>query len=833
MNLESKPHHGQQKKSASFYFRPAIPICFALIGGICIGNWFPGADVWALGFAFCGLALILRRVSVGHPAGKVPLGLLFALGYFSLQPYVAPILPSNHVVNYSNGMAYEITGLVDDVTKFKNERQKLQLAVETLSFESSTQKVIGNLQVTVYGEAAGLAVGDHIRFNGRIKEIRNFYNPGGFNYEHYMAFKGVRASTYCRSEKIHWLAHGTEKGLLWGTGQKRSEIEKMIAETAPNRKDTQAILAALFIGQKDAISKELRKRFNRCGVGHLLAISGLHVGIVALVAFWLFSKSMAFIPALLWRGIGQRLAAVFALIPVAYYGLLAGFSPATQRAVLMAAVLLGAYVIGRRRDVYNTLAWAAVVILILHPPTLFSISFQLSFVAVIAIVIGVKRVHPILEQMPDSVSGRIVKSLFQIVLVSLFALLGTLPLTMYYFNQISLLGPIANLIIVPLLGFMAVPLGLMAIFVSLLSTSLAMVVFKMSALIVDASLTLIDLMASLPWASLHTFTPSYLEISLYFLFWVILLLVKKELPPVRRIVIWGVLCLVLIDGLYWTYARFFDHRLKVTVLDVGQGSATLLELPQGKTMLVDGGGFSNNDTFDVGARIVAPYLWRKKILTVDWVVLTHPNSDHLNGLLYVLKNFKVHKVLSNHEVADTLSYYRFQELLFEKRIPHPAFKTFLKNWRFNEVTFNILYPPDDFRFRRIRDRWRHGNNNSLVMKISYGSQSLLLTGDLMTPAEDALVKTHSSKELRSTILIAPHHGSKSSNSPEFVNAVNPEIAVMAAGWKNHFGFPHEEVLRRYQKKGAHILRTDQCGAIRLALDGSRIQADTMLPCEVL
>lgn len=119
------------------------------------------------------------------------------------------------------------------------------------------------------------------------------------------------------------------------------------------------------------------------------------------------------------------------------------------------------------------------------------------------------------------------------------------------------------------------------------------------------------------------------------------------------------------------------------------------------------------------------------------------------------------------------------------------------------------------------------------MKISYGSQSLLFAGDLMRPAEEALIKTHSADKLHSTILIAPHHGSKSSNSPEFVNAVNPEIAVMAAGWKNAFGFPHQEVLRRYLKKGVHILRTDQCGAIRLALDGSRIHADTMLPCKVL
>lgn len=831
MDSEYKPLLNKLKKSSPFYFRPAIPICLALIGGICAGNWFPGGDVWALGTALCGVALILRRVSTGRSTGKIPLGLFFVLGYFSLQPYVAPILPGNHVVNYSNGMTYEITGWVDFVSQLRNDRQRLQLTVETLAVEGTLQKVIGNLRVTVYGKAPLLSVGDHIRFNGRIKEIRNFYNPGGFDFEKYMAFKKIRAGTYCRSDNIQWLKHGIRTGVFWGIGHNRSDIEVMIKNVAPLRTDTQAILSALLIGHKDVISKDLRERFNRCGVGHLLAISGLHVGIVALVSFWLFNKTMAFIPVLIWRGIGQQLAAVSALVPVFYYGLLAGFSPATQRAVLMVVILLGAYVIGRRGDIFNTIAWAAVVLLILHPPTLFSISFQLSFTAVLAIVIGMKYVYPIFKQMEDSVLTRITQGLIQIILVSVFALLGTLPLTMYYFNQISLIGPFANLILVPLLGFVAVPLGLLAIFVSLISTYLAIPIFQLSAWVVDVSLTIINLISSLPWASLHTFTPTYLEISLYFLFWIILLS-RKELK-IRRAVMWGLFFLVLIDSTFWIHTRFFDNRLRATILDVGQGSATLLELPRGKTMLVDGGGFSNNDNFDVGARILAPFLWQKKILTIDLVVLTHPNSDHLNGLLYILENFSVRKVLSSHDVSDNYGYRCFQELLFKKNVPHPDYRTLVKNWRLDQVTFNIFNPPCDFIFRRIRERWRNNNNNSLVMKVSYGSQSILFTGDLMIPAENELLKMHSSEQLRSTILITPHHGSKSSSSQAFIDAVDPEFAVMASGWQNPFGFPHKEVLKRYLKRGARILRTDQCGAIRLALDGSRIHTDTMLPCELL
>lgn len=828
IDLEPKTSVKLPKNKSAYYYRPAIPICLALISGICAGDWFPGGDIWALGVALCGVALILRRVGTGKSAGKIPLGLVLALGYFSIQPYVAPILPSNHVVNFANGTSYEITGRVITTPEIKNSRQKAVLAVESLSAYGAVQRVHGNLHLTAFGDAEKIYNGDYIRINGKIKTLRNFKNPGGFDYERHMAFKGVRASTYCRCEDIHRLARGIHDWGIWGLGLSRPEVASLIDKATAGRPQTQAVLSALLIGKVDTISQELRDRFNRCGVSHILAISGLHVGIVSMAAFWLFSNVLVFVPALLWHGIGRRLAAVLALIPILYYGWLAGFSPSTQRAVLMVAVLWGAYLVGRRGDIFNTLAWAAVVILILHPPTLFSVSFQLSFMSVLSIIAGMRRFGKKTEKQPGPLFLQIFLRLYQIALVSIFALLGTLPLTMYYFNQVSLMGPLANLAVIPLLGFMAVPLGLSAIFIAPLSSYLAGVLLHVSASVVDLSIKLVDLLSAVPWISLRTFTPSLLEIFLYFLILVVFFWGKHLY--FKRVIIWGIFFAVVVDSLFWAHERFFDPHLRATFLDVGQGNAAVLELPRGKTIIVDGGGFSDNENFDVGARIVAPYLRRRKIHTVDLMVLTHPNSDHLNGLLYVLENFKVQSVLSNDEIADTTGYQQFQKLLVQKKVHHPDFKTVPKRQQYNGVVLDILNPPIDYANRKVVEPWRNLNNNSLVLKLSYGNQSLLFAGDLMIPAETALLTAHPPSLLQSTVLVAPHHGSKSSSSRALVEAVKPQIVVVSAGWKNPFGFPHAEVLETYHDNGARILRTDQCGAIRLVLDGRNKIVDITQSC---
>jgi len=340
---------------------------------------------------------------------------------------------------------------------------------------------------------------------------------------------------------------------------------------------------------------------------------------------------------------------------------------------------------------FAILALAALVILVADPPSLFSISFQLSFSAVFAIIYGFSRVQnrTALPKIQTRNNWRLrFKSwLIGFFLVSLFAICGSLPLVAFYFNQISLVGLAANFIVVPLVGFLTIPLGLVALFVSPLSTTAALWCIQTGSGILTIALEVVRFFADLPFAAIKTFTPSLLEIGCFYLLcWALLNLGRQprfaavnsrdgtgaasnSVTSNFEISLWGlksglrkfldifrelqfnrfsqshlaiaVLVLVFVtlaaDTGYWLYQRFGSADLRVTVIDVGHGSAALLELPGGYTMLIDGGGFADNSAFDAGAAIVAPLLRRKKIRTVDTLILSHPNSDHLNGLIYIVE----------------------------------------------------------------------------------------------------------------------------------------------------------------------------------------------------
>ncbi len=241
-------------------------------------------------------------------------------------------------------------------------------------------------------------------------------------------------------------------------------------------------------------------------------------------------------------------------------------------------------------------------------------------------------------------------------------------------------------------------------------------------------------------------------------------------------------------------------------------------------MLIDGGGFADNSAFDVGQAIVAPLLRRKKIRTVDTLILSHPNSDHLNGLIYIARHFHVKRVWTNSEAQKTLGYKNFMEVIAEKRIVLPAFSDMPRNYWINGVKLDFLYPPRDFLKRKEKEKWRNPNNNSLVVKVSLGPTSFLFPGDIMAAAEKELVGIAGSK-LNSTVLIAPHHGSRSSSSTTFLGEVNPEVVIFSSGRQSRFKFPNPIVLKKYQNHGCSIFRTDINGAVSLSTDGKHLEIE--------
>ena len=866
--------------ASQFYSRPIAALLFALMGGIVLGSHLPGHLAGAVIVLFLSAGLAGFNIWRRKPTRWAPIILIAGLGYASIQPWVSPNLTDHHVHSFSDETRWQISGVVGSHPRDFKYLKKFVLFVDTLEYKKTSYRVHGKIRVTVRGREPEIARGDRVVFRSRLRQVRNFNNPGGFNYQRYMAFKGIWRTAYTRGDRLRVVQKNTTADISHRLNEVRRAMATLIERTGKG--PSTAVLKALIIGDRAAIPLKLRDKFNRAGVGHILAISGLHIGIVATVAFFLFQRLLRLLRPLLWRAWTRKGAAIFSLFPVCIYGLISGMSPSTQRAVIMVCAFLLTFVVERERDALNILALAAFIILIVYPPSLFSISFQLSFMAVLSILYGMSRIQ---QAQPGGKRRAAIGFVLQVrrklvafFLVSVLAICGTLPLVMVYFNQISFIGLLANFIIVPLVGFGVVPCGLLALFVYPISSQLAFVGVKICIFVLDIAMVVITYLADLPFAALKTFTPSLLEIVCYYaLGWALLNRLNRQPPSpdayphlsrqsdvdpplasywrgfsrfglsrffsglaapgkwlsaklagrLSAIVCLGTILVLLADAGYWVSQRYWSDDLRVTYLDVGQGNAALLELPGGHTALIDGGGFSDINAFDTGARVIAPFLLRKKIRTVDTLVLSHPNSDHLNGLIYIAEHFNVKTIWTNRETKTTSGYRHFRNVIDRKHLNLPEFKRLSRRQQINGVEFCFLYPPVDFIARKASDKWRNTNNNSLVLKVSFGKVSFLFPGDIMAAAEKELVEL-AAPELACDVLLVPHHGSRSSSSPFFLAAVQPDIAVISAGWKNRFRFPHATVLEAYQTNGCRILRTDRNGAIMMQTDGNHLTVKPFL-----
>ena len=809
--------------SIQVYARPLIPLLLALMTGVVAGLWLPNLSgtffVVAVLFLF-SLLLVYK----GKKACLLPPLLLFVLGYWSLQSWTSPRLPANHVSHFVDGRPWHIIGTVDGHPERFPDRTRLVLKAESLARKGVFYKVSGAVRTTIREPVAGLRSGDRVACLARLKEIRNFNNPGGFNYRRYLAFRGIYASASVSRESFVVRLHPAKTYRLGHVidHSRRAVCSLIDKATSEDPGDARGVIKALLIGDRSEISLKVRDVFNRIGIAHLLAISGLHIGIVATLAFLGFRLILGRSKTVLLAAWATKGAALLSAFPVLFYGFLAGMSPATQRAVIMVMVFLVALLFERERDTINTLALAALVILIISPTALFEISFQLSFTAVFAILYMLKHLPFVVELRggPPTVYKRPALFLF----VSAAAILGTFPITLYYFNQTSLIGILTNCFMVPVIGFLVVPAGLLAVLFLPVAPSVALLIMKGATAILEGGMGLAIFFSRWPFAAVKTVTPTLIEIGLYYaLAWV--LFNFRQTRRARPLLI-GLAIVALADVGYWVSERYGRNELRMTVIDVGQGSSALMELPGGPCILADGGGFYDN-RFDVGARVVGPFLWKRKIATVEILVLSHPQTDHLNGLLFIARHFNVKEVWMNQEHADTESYRDFLQIISEKNIRVVGLKDLVKSRMINGVRFQVLYPPLDFLERKAEDGWRTKNNNSLVLKVSFQGVSFLVPGDIEAEAEKELTSL-ACTTIKSNVLLVPHHGSQGSSTTVFLKCVRPDIAVISSGWKNIFGFPHQKTLNRYQAQGCQIFRTDRHGAITITTDGTHISVKPFL-----
>ncbi len=796
--------------------RPASLFIFlSLMTGILAGNCFSDNNYslflhFVLLFGLIGLII--------HPNKKTVfifiLSGVFCFGYINIQSRLNPDLPSHHISNYLDLTKNIITARVVSFKKHYKRKTKIIVSCQTIKTENQgNQKVTGKINLSIYGFSKQTPMfGDIIAFESSVKSIRNFMNPGGFDYKRFLKLKGIYGSAWSDVKKIRILTSADQIGFFGQCIQKiegiRTQFYHFIINQTQNS-DSGKIMASLITGKKELISHDIRDLFSKAGISHLLAISGLHLSIVSLLFFYCFYRFLSFIPILLISGRSWKTAGILTILPLLCYAVFSGFSPSTRRALIMIVALIFSFVSEKEKDIISSLSIAGILILILDSTALFSISFQLSFTAVVFIIGGVA----LLKKYEFIFQKTFFSKTVLMIFVTFFAGIGVSPLTAHYFNIVSFVQVVSNCIAIPILGFIVLPAGLVVLLFFPCFPIISGFIVTVCSHLIFFITSFSKFLVSLPFSWLRTITLQWSEIILIYLFFVFIFLVFKGYRKSCALILVSIFLLGISIFSNQKFDQSEDSNLQITILDVGQGSSAFIQTSDNCRILVDGGGFSGSSSFDTGRYLVAPFLWQKRIRALDYVILTHPEGDHLNGLVFILENFKVHTLIKNRDAADSNHYIRLVKT-FKKRnikIVNPS-----NQYRRIDLGTNtglIFYPPS-FKESLSFDL----NNNSLVFKLIYKDFSMLFPGDILKEREEKL-STDTRFDLHADILLSPHHGSFTSSSRLFLNRVQPKNAVISCGWKNRYGFPSIKVLKRYKNIGINIFRTDKHGAVFISSNG--------------
>lgn len=733
--------------------------------------------------------------------GAVLLGAA-AFGAARLEGVMAPVLPAGHVARLSLPLRGTLEGHV--VAAPERRPGRTTLLVEATAFVASDGRraVHGRVRLAVRGAVPKVRYGDAVRVPTTLRRPRNFVNPGSFDLVSHLARRGIQVTgSVWEPEQLERVSRST-RGVRARLERWRARIGASILRAVPGAEGP--VLQALVVGDDGAIDDALRAAFTRAGVVHVLSVSGLHVGLVAIAAFGLVRWMLARSSRLLLAVDVMRVAAGVSLVPVGVYAALAGLEIATLRSALMVACSVLAALLGRRVDVLRTLAIAALVLAVAWPGTPREISFQLSFVSVLAIVLGTRRV----VSLPASGwRARVTTA----AVVSPAALAGTAPLTALHFQQVSLMSLIANPVAVPLFGSVVVVLGLAGACVEPFAPHLAATVFRGTGLLLRPGIAVVRRLGEPSWAAFDVPTPSAVELVLCYvalgaLWW----------WPRRGS---GVLLLALVlalggDVVSWARTRFTPGVLRVTMLDVGQGDAAVAELPDGRVLVVDAGGFPGSE-FDTGAAVVRPFLAARKIARVDALVMSHAHPDHSGGLASLLWGRPRAFWWTGHP-GTGLEWLRLAGAMAASGVPVRVLTAGSTTAGMGEV----LHPPPGWLPPSLNDA-------SLVLRLTHGDVAILLTGDAEAAAEARMLADGA--PLAAGGIKVPHHGSRTSSTAPFLDAVTPRIAVISVGADNRYRLPAAEVEARYRARGVCLLRTDRCGAVTLETDGVTLRAWGMQP----
>jgi competence protein ComEC len=629
-----------------------------------------------------------------------------------------------------------------------------------------------------------IKVGEKLQLQVRLKRPHGNFNPGGFDYEAWLFTRNIRATGYV----VAVLSKSESQNIRYSLDLLREHLTNQI-KTQLNNNAVTGFITALSVGVRDNISQSQWQTLRNTGTNHLMAIAGLHIGLFAGFAWSLVN--------FLWRRISrlcllfpaQQAAAIAALIAAFLYSALAGFSLPTLRAVIMLAVLLSAILLRRNLPVWQAYAVALFLILLLNPLAVLDMSFWLSFAAVGIIIYGMN------SKKTDNNNEvkKIIKNtkFWRWIKIQLVISIGFIPLSLLFFQQVSLISFVANFLAIPWVGFIVLPLSVLSTLLSLISPQIGGLILHLAAFMMQLFWSLLQKLGSFSDLQWHVaITNSFIFISSAV--GILILLASK--PLLIRII--GII--FLLPLFFWQPARPKVGEVWLTLLDVGQGLSAVVQTKSHLLIYDTGPKFGD---FDTGASILVPYLRTLQRNKADILILSHGDNDHIGGAQSVLQEIKVAQIITS--------------------IPNYAVQTPIpissciqgQQWQWDGILFQILYPPAKQIYL--------DNDSSCVLKITAGSRTILLPGDIEHKSEDYLLK-HEENLLSSTILIAPHHGSASSSTAGFVQATHPKYVLFPTGYLNRFHFPNNNVVNHYEQLNAQLFNSASTGALIFKLNKNNV-----------
>lgn len=764
-----------------------------------------------------------------------------------------------------------VSGFISSIPASNGDVQRFEFVITDLSDLNTDGRQINHTRMHqkmprkirlswYYGKP--VRAGEEWQLEVRLKPPHGFMNPGGFDYEAWLFQHGIDATGYVRKSALNQrqldLPPAFSMAALLAPINKirqslSQKIETIAASTLlsnqPGNDDKSdyksdqsssfSLIKALAIGDKSSISNQQWRVLANTGTSHLMAISGLHIGLAAFFSYLLIRR---LVPAFVMKRIpAQHIALSGGLLVAVLYALVAGLSIPTQRAIIMLFVLSVMMLLRRNHRPVDALGFALLLVLLLDPLAVLSVGFWFSFSAVAVIFIALNSSSPGANKVTTgqkkkglyhSVWFKVSSTLKQWIRLQLLITLFLLPLSLFMFQQVSLVSPVANLLLIPYVSFLVVPVVLVAIVCAFVLPDLADVLFRLAASLLDIIWPLLSYLAALPYALWVRGDIDIIKLLLVTLAMLLLYFSGKlsfyiasklqqsnfqqsnqrqsnqqqviQKQAIQQRTVWSlrfVACLLFFPLFIATKATFNTGEYQLTVLDVGQGSAAVIQTQNHVAVFDAGAKFS--DKLDAGSSVVLPYLRSQGIQSLDYLIISHGDADHIGGAQVILDTLPETGVIGQD----------IENLIASKK----QYCVEGDSWHWDGVDFVFLSPAAaGLSQDKIRVKRYQRNNQSCVLQVSSKAGSVLFTGDIEKRTEQNLLIRYGG-QLDSDILLAPHHGSNTSSTAEFIAAVDPEISIFSVGYRNKFNFPNNKVMARYDALDGKLLQTDKSGAVSITL----------------